>query len=136
MRYRARCRRVGKWLSTAIAMFILAAWAVSGWWMVSWSGRPSYNAISIACYSGRLEIQRELSDLLFTWPISPSSPERLQCVPVASTGIPAPSWSWWFDNGRSAIVTVGSSMYVSIPLWLPFLLAAAPAAWLWRIDRR
>ncbi|MBN1343423.1 MAG: hypothetical protein JXQ73_12120 [Phycisphaerae bacterium] len=49
------------------------------------------------------------------------------------------AWIWWFDFHRWTF-RLGSTQWacdaVAIPLWLPFLLGAIPAAYLWHRDRR
>jgi hypothetical protein len=50
---------------------------------------------------------------------------------LADLGGKVPSWSAGFVYNRSS-----NHLDIGVPIWLPFLLFAAPTTWLWHRNRR
>jgi hypothetical protein len=142
-----RCRAVVKWLGVTACLALAAAWAMSGWigfeamycWVGSGRVSPSWTA-SIGIVAGRSVIEWSGGDLMYYPP--ESSPPGWTAVwgelpRTDSFGRPTDrSWKWtperWLDVGGPGAY----QGYQYIPLWMPLLVTALPAGWLFHRDRR
>lgn len=121
-----RYRRIFKWVGTvACVLFVLSGMACLRWYAsvrgANWWISAAGGAIHAAWWSGGAAVS-----------VSPS----------LETGVAYEHWrdSWqaWSDFGlwprdRSPAPTIRC---VTLPLWIPFVLIAAPTAALWRMERR
>jgi predicted RNA-binding Zn-ribbon protein involved in translation (DUF1610 family) len=101
---------------------VVAAWAASGWWSTGFSWADASGTRSFDIESGRAIV-------------------RWQNIPVPDNNglrwhhLVWEGWRWRF--ARREVATLGVAMTRTwVPLWTAFLAAAAPAAVLWRINRR
>jgi hypothetical protein len=114
-------RRAAKWAGTSIGAMIVAAYVVSVWWGVA-CGVPLNITVGIG-YGAAI--------VGWNYPEYSLDPEygRLQ-----SEYLDPPDWEnfCWLPE----CVLDRSVGGVSVPLWIPFILAAVPTGLLWRADRR
>jgi hypothetical protein len=124
MRRRGRVRRVGKWIGTLAGLLILLT-ALAGlkWHNVSFGNQGRF----LTAAGGAVEL---------VWSAARGrNPRFMVGKPHASWQAVFALWSsyaLWPHNYRSSSGTV----IVSVPLWILFLLASAPTALLWYLDRR
>ncbi len=111
----SRTRRVAKWTGVAACVVIAVAWMISLRPVGGLSGYGWPN-LMVAVSNGEIRLIRGLP---FRGPVHSNRFE------------PGVVWlpHWRFDmNARTQFIT--------LPLWLPFLLTAIPTVILWRRDRR
>ncbi len=110
-------RRIVKWIGVGVCVLIFVVWAVSLWWYASFIG----DGWGMLCWSGRI---------LFAIDDRFAGPgwESVESI-----------WRWSGTNWAHQVPRVewdshGSCYY--IPNWLPFLLVAAPTAFMFYRDRK
>ena len=115
----------GKWTALALAVVVAMVWHASGWWDASLEGPCGTARLTLGLGPGAVHFQRidGMSSSQWTW-------DGLRR--------PAPSLGWGFEYGRAHFrgVSPFESLWISVPLWAPFLLFSASAVWLWRLDRK
>lgn len=107
--------RVLKWAGLLLSLLIVVVWLLSLRWSLDYSsapGRSGFRQMGIA--EGALYRIR-LGDAQASWDGEWS----------ISQDSASPEWGLEWYPGR-----------VIVPLWIPFLLLAAPSACLWWLDRR
>jgi hypothetical protein len=125
--------RCTKWTCTILAGLMVVAWVGSGWYLVAWIHNNSFPrctlTLSRGAITGRLgELPANgaytLEDGLF-------GPYRNE----GSMTINSQRWLW---IPRYSSMTTWSAVELparlTLPLWLPTLVFAVPAAWMWRVD--
>jgi len=165
MRRRSRTRRVLKWIGTAGCALTLCAWLISavrpfgaggsgragkspvehtalrvanGVFVILWQEGGSYT------YLGALGVGFSPLEPAELW----HAARRHRLLPQVwvSTATPTQHWTTTWPRGTrprhtgpppAAVVgpVWGRIWTVIVPLWLPLLLCAVPAAWLWWRDR-
>ncbi len=137
MRRRFRIRRIAKWTGLVLCVLVLVAWGVSTVKWVVWSRTGGTWTYESSLLYGSFHLERYPA----SW-----SPKRLQgfsiwpyfkVPPVEATaihrlGLTLPKSHQHF----SVISTPPWTGTVEIPLWIPFVLLAVPAALLWWRDRK
>ncbi|HYE63345.1 MAG TPA: hypothetical protein VD997_15240 [Phycisphaerales bacterium] len=114
-------RRGSKWVCTFVAAACLAGFAVSLLYWVAW--RDSSYRVAVWIEGGFVGGK---------WGSAPRTPPPVAAgfefaeLPAAMRGVGL--WPRVMHNPNSDSLEV--------PLWMPFLVTAGPAAWLWRKDRR
>jgi hypothetical protein len=98
---------------TSAAIAIALTWLLSGWFHLCWMKSDGWINISL----GSFVVMRGQNTAGFQRGL------RISRVPVK-----APAWYWGFQWEPRDVL--------QIPLWAPFLAAAAPAAALWRPELR
>ena len=127
-----RWRRIAIWTGAALSTLIAAAWMASGWQSFDWGVKAGTQVrvlwLSGGCCGMTCDDARWFGgDSAAPWPGS------FHRVWFGDYAKPGPHWKAGFSwKGRSK----GSGGRLSIPLWLPFLLIAAPTAWTWHVSRR
>ncbi len=119
MKRRPRLRRVAKWGGLTLSLLILLTWGASlvfAW--EYWRLSPSH-LITLDLDRGVLVTCWYDADV----PTSESSF-------AVRYEFSRPSWRLRFEQGINRFV------YIGLPLWIPFLLAALPTAFLFWRDRR
>ena len=129
MARRSRTRRVLKWVGVALCVAVVALAVVTMRWRIRWqSASKNYGGVA---FDGAVGV---------FW--VPSNP--LQIVNPSPAGwavdVLRPSWSGTLYGWSQAALLPKSgwnlpARYVSVPLWLAFLLVMLPTAVLWRRSR-
>src|SRR5262249_42060321 len=112
------------WPGLIATGIIAGAWVASGWGLVRalvWRA-SGFNA-SVDVGSGAVDLVLDEGE-------EDAGPRFYTCPDPAP-----PRWGLWFDRWEVSGQGVPVRWW-SVPLWIPGLLAAAPAAWLWRPRRR
>ncbi len=128
-----RARRIAKWTGLTLALLIAAAWIVSLWWWCVYSRISPTEFRSAGLARGALVYSRS-----FFSQSSGVTQARWRAVRLPdphNLGLPpseAASLYMGLPRGRS----VSGSLYVIVPLWIPFVVLAIPTAWLFWTDRR
>jgi hypothetical protein len=134
MRRRSRTRRMVKWVGTCLSVLILVAALMSLRFTVScWSS--SGNSVGWLANGG--------IDLVLTSRTGPKL-DAPEARPDASWGIhitrstgPLPAeWRWKPYVGSHSFAQGETTLFIWIPLWLPFVICATPSCLLWWLDRR
>lgn len=114
-------RRVVKWACTVLACAMVVVWVFSGWKSIYWDRIDTFTQAYITCEHGAIH-----AALFFDSEIDPTG------KPYSDYGVFITSLEWvWLPR----IDNFGTnSPNVILPLWLPTLLVAVPAAWMWRTD--
>ena len=135
MKLRRRPPAVLKWTGAGLCAVVFAAWLIGGWrssfW--HWARGSEYSGIGTGLGAiivlhveqpnldfSAMPVDYTLGDLMFVL-----GERRHEC-----------SWQWsprWLDTPSPS---GGLIRAIVIPLWVPFLLLAAPTAWLFYRDRR
>jgi hypothetical protein len=109
-----------KWLAIAFACAIAAVWVWSRWRGAIAHDNRVVLVVAVACSCSALR--------LHGWR-SPARTVQFDYLPGGIADM-EPGWAWGFK------LDTGPQWHVAIPLWLPFVVAVAFAAGLWRLDRR
>lgn len=115
VKHRPRLRRFIFWASSVSTLLLVAVWIASAWWYIGLIGDMHW---MVYIGQGRwcVSIWRDGDSNSVDWFVNERTVTSLQ---------------WTFEglfNGRD--------VFLAVPLWLPTLLAATPAAWIWWRDRR
>ena len=129
MRRRRRIRRVLKWAGVAALAVIIAANIFSAWWEIDWIS--PYHDRWISCANGTVSAEfmagaprGEVFFILDTtpgWAFERTSKARM-------------TWRPSFQKVRASFRPV-EVWTIVVPLWMPFLILAAPTGLLWWLDR-
>ncbi len=122
--------RVLKWVGFALSVSIVMAWGVSLRLCLRIERTDStpdaqgkYRTISATVSHGSVDSYHSPPSRLYGQ-LGTGWLARL--YPARSVPIWLPSVSYWASDG----------WHVTLPLWMPFLVAAVPTGWLWWCDRR
>jgi hypothetical protein len=109
------------WACAALAVVIALAWVASGWCggLIYWRDSSGDGVVSIG--EGRVSCAR-------------FSIRMMQDTGAHFDSRSQGAWRWWFES-RSANTLGVKYWLVIVPLWPAFLITAAGAAGLWRLDR-
>lgn len=112
---------IGKWTVLGLCTAIAAVWLVSGWYLLYWvRDWPGGGYIRLIVASGTVALGQGPEDA--------NSPGIGSALAVRTGS--EPTWRW-------SAQPLSSVDMVQIPIWFPFLLAAAATAFLWwRAGRR
>jgi hypothetical protein len=115
------------------AGLIVVAWAGSGWYFIMWSRNSSFPRCSLTLTRGAIagRIGELPAAALYAIDDGVYGPYRTP-EPVTVKG---QGWLWVPRySSMSAWSDVELPAQVTLPLWLPTLVFAVPAAWMWRVD--
>lgn len=106
-----------KWGLAVLAAALVAFWFISLWWSVKWV--PSDVVGQMGLWCGRLWIH-----------VTNGIPGEEFFLPGEMTfyRYTAPRMYWWFEYGST-----GTLRWLYVPLWVPFVLAAAGAFGAWKV---
>jgi hypothetical protein len=126
MRRLRRTRRFLKWGGLALSLIIVLAWMACRWWRLAYAIEHGPQAISrCTLEEGTFSFSRFwVGD---SWREPTGWSLRAKPDPVEYR-----HFEWWLRTFSRSLP--GSE--VSVPLWMPFLLVAAPTMFLWLRDRR
>ncbi len=119
---RKRLRNTIKWGGTALTVLLLVVWVGSRWW---WAGVEFLPTGELFVTGGRFAIGWQEP-----WSIVP---ENYSCW---MSRLWSTRFEWWFDAWPQPGAMGRTLFTVVSPIWVIFLLAAAPTLWLWWRDRR
>jgi hypothetical protein len=121
-----RCGRRLKWASAFATGAIGVAWLLTGWYTTAvWyvPRPPKLDCPFLLLGNGAASLGSHTLD---------GPPPGLLFVPVEPLfGPNRPHWLWMPRIHRAT-----DDFSIVTPLWIVFLVVAAPAAWLWRRDKR
>lgn len=123
----SRLFRCTKWACTILAGVMVVAWVGSGWYACWWERQGQWPHFSLFGHKGA--ISGAVGNEQFFPNLVPGSFNEFRWA-VADPLATDLAWAWkprWHSEGNHRF-------YVVIPLWLPALVFAVPAAWMWRVD--
>jgi hypothetical protein len=134
MRRRSRTRRVAKWVGTCLTVLILVAALISLRFTVSCWSRSGDGVGWLA--TGQLELSLTIRTGHKT-NTREALPRALSGVRITrSTGPLLARWRWRPYARSHSFAQGETTLFVWIPLWLPFVICALPSCLLWWLDRR
>ncbi len=134
IRKRSRARRIAKWTGVVVCVVIVVTFVASHWWSIEWVGgrcRVFVGGGGVYFVYGEVAGQDIVLNIgqpgWFTGAFGITEGGDVRRV----YGVPH---YWGFQYWASP--ENGVDAYLTIPLWLPFLLTTVPTFILWRRDRR
>jgi hypothetical protein len=121
-------RRRVKWVGVALCLLVLGVYVNSNWYAVAVSKSGTQTTAQARINFGRLTYE-------WVKTTEPGFTPRayFHYGRQFGSGIVLGFEGHWHRKPNGPIE---SALLITIPLWLPLLLIAAPTAWLWRTDRR
>jgi hypothetical protein len=103
---------------------MVIVWIGSHWRTITWEhevGEPYFRVgLGAGSFSG--SVSRKAQPSIYPW--------RVPTNRINFWGRNSMSWAW-LPSART--VMSGVTVFV-LPLWMPLLVVAMPAAWMWRVD--
>ena len=131
-----RTGRILKWAGLAVSALIVLAWAISIPWdwlvMKTWIFPETSTSTSLHCLLGGGSLSVVSIRVNEIWPTKEFIPSPYGPTLSRFPGKPVV----WMPDWHVSRLPAGTTWYVDVPLWIPFLVVGLPTAVLCRRDRR